>query len=669
MKYKEKIKTKNKNKIYYIMLSALIIGTLILISKFLLISVYYSEGFKVMASQQSKIVIDNPMPRGEIFDRKNRLIVGNKEEKNLYYISDGNMDDEQEWKIAKEIAQNINCAAAKDDIHDTDYKDIYIRENLDKINDKIKSKVTKSTTKEEASVLRREAVTQDDIEQIKKQYGEETLDIKIKMNLNSQKPLLLAENLSTQEQYYIQSKIGSLGGAFILSDWERDYRYGNTLSSLLGGVGDIPKEELNKYQALGYSANEQVGTSYIEKNLESILHSKNQKIEIFYDDAGNINNYKILDKGKEGSDIKLTIDIKVQEQIEKILKQYLKQDNYKLFTNTYASVVDPHTGQIIALGGIYNDKNKYYENSIGEFTTAYEAGSIVKPAVLSMGYAHNKWKYNKVIMDQPIDMGGGVTKASYHNYGSIDEYKAIQVSSNVYFYDMLMQIAGIDYNNSDAFPAKVDEKYFIQVRNDFAQYGLGSLTGIGFDNEIAGMKSTEKNFYQYLDLANGQYDTYTPLQMTQYVSVLANQKQRMKMNYLYSINEPGEMGKLGDAITIVQPTVLNEVDVKAKDMEHIHETMAMPSKSGGTTAAAADSRYNFGSKSGTAESYCLEPGKTKATKTDISSFISYAPYKNPKVALSVLFPCWTPDGEVSKANAANAGGDIMDVLYKNGYIQ
>ncbi|MFV0288392.1 MAG: penicillin-binding transpeptidase domain-containing protein [Mycoplasmatales bacterium] len=657
------------NKKIKIFKNIIIILFIILIGKFLMVTLYYSEDFTNLASSQTNITLENPMPRGEIFDRNNKLVVGNKEQKNLVYLGSDDIDNEQEWEITKELTQNIDVSKNSTTLNEDDYKDLIIRENYEEIMTRVNQNSVKYKDLELEDALRDE-VTQADYDKLAQEYGQEEIKLKILMDASSESyAKVLVENLTEKEQYFLRANFGKLGGCFIVSDWERYYPYQQSLRTILGSVGDIPEEEVDKYESLGYSSSDQVGISYIEKEQEMYLKSTPQKYQIYYDDAGNITNYKIIQTGTAGKDLKLTIDIELQKDIEKILQNRLEEDAYQYFKTDYSSIVDVQTGELLAIAGKYEDDEKYYDVTINNFTTAYEVGSIVKPAVLLMGYYKDTWEWGQQVYDTPMQIGT-VTKGSYHNYGTIDENRAIGVSSNVYFYQVLLKLAGINYAQGDTIPGTIDKEYFDLVRGEFAKFGLGVKTGIDFDNEIEGVKSTDQGAGLYVDLANGQYDTYTPLQVTQYAATLANGKNRMKVNYLYSVNEPGGIGKIGNEINRVSPQVLNVLDEDTKDIKHVQDTLIKPSTiSGGTTGQIADSRYDFGSKSGTSESFYKDETMKEAVKTDNSSFIGYAPYTNPQIAVSVFLPYWTKDGEVTKASAVETGGEVLDACYEHGYIK
>lgn len=637
----------------------------IIFFKFYLVTIHYNPGYTNLIEKQSNVVIETEMPRGEIYDRKGRLIVGNKEIKQLIYLGGNDLTEEKKWEIANNLNENIAIKIPDNIINQRDYQDFVIRENyyeyIETINNN-PSKYEQLTTEEALEQI----VTEEDYNKILKEHTQNEIDIKILIDVATpNNPKIISENLTAEEQYYILQNMDQLGGSFITSKWERYYPYGDTMKSFLGTVGDIPKEQMEYYEKLNYNTNSQVGISYIEKYQEINLRSIPQQIQIYYDDEGNINNYKIKDPGKSGYDIKLTIDIELQKKIDKILKKNLANDSYKYYKTNFSTILDVNTGEVLAMSGKYEDGKNIYDNAVGNFSTAYEIGSIVKPAVLLMGYNNNVWKYNQIVNDKPMEIGG-VTKASYYDYGLVDENRAIQVSSNVYFYTMFLKLAGIEYGKEEI-PSTIEKKYFDLVRKEYGELGLGIKTGLGMDEEIAGVKSQNQGSGLYADLANGQYDTYTTIQSALYMSVLANGEYKYKTNYLLSIHEPKEVGGIGKEIYKIKPKINGKLNKNSADIKHVQATLQKPSH-GGTTSEAYDSRYEIGSKSGTSESFYYEEGMKESIKTNNSSFIAYAPYKNPKISIATLTPYWTQAGNVNKKSAVSIGAEILDACYEEGYI-
>ena len=86
-------------------------------------------------------------------------------------------------------------------------------------------------------------------------------------------------------------------------------------------------------------------------------------------------------------------------------------------------------------------------------------------------------------------------------------------------------MAGINYVPNN--PLDIKQETFNKMRYYFRQFGLGVLVLTCRMNRL--VKWVERITYLVLlDYAIGQYDTYTPLQLAQYISTIANGGYRMK---------------------------------------------------------------------------------------------------------------------------------------------
>ncbi len=133
---------------------------------------------------------------------------------------------------------------------------------------------------------------------------------------------------------YISENNEELTGFNTRLDWERVYPYGDTFKTILGKVSSasqgLPVEEKEYYLKQGYSLNDRVGISYIEKQYETYLRGTKAVYEVI-----NSNELKLVSEGKRGNDIVLTIDINFQQQLEEILTdEVTKRQRVKLIHST-----------------------------------------------------------------------------------------------------------------------------------------------------------------------------------------------------------------------------------------------------------------------------------------------------------------------------------------------
>ncbi|MBL0701674.1 MAG: penicillin-binding protein 2, partial [Spiroplasma sp.] len=498
-------------------------------------------------------------------------------------------------------------------------------------------------------------------------YGENELHIRTKiMHATSKTPVTIKSKLSNQEMYSITAAYGETGGFYLSKEWEREYPHGNTLRTFLGKTDSIPEEDLDYHISKGYSINDEVGVSYLEKELELILHSQPNKIKFYFDEYGNIVGEEINQVGKAGSDVKLTIDIEIQKIVDRELAKYLKDNEYQYNINAFTTITNPNNGDIIALGGQTELDDNYYDYSIGNFTQAYEVGSVVKPAVLLAAYDLDVRQWGDILVDEPLHIKGTPIKKSFVTMGPIDETEAIARSSNVYFYKTLLHIAGEEYVEDQ--PLNIEYKYFELVRNYYTQFGLGVETGIGMENEHIGFKGSGSDPGLYLDLANGQYDTYTNLQMNQFIATIGNDGSRYKLKYIDSIHQ-SKIGTESGNVQKEEPSIiLNQLTMDIKDIKHTKDAMAQcATYSGGTCRGKGFESLDveFGGKSGTAESFYWDNEDKKLLLTNSTSFIGYFPAVDPKYAISTIVPNFTSAGDLNGVeDAVNLAAAIMKKIYK-----
>jgi cell division protein FtsI/penicillin-binding protein 2 len=207
------------------------------------------------------------------------------------------------------------------------------------------------------------------------------------------------------------------------------------------------------------------------------------------------------------------------------------------------------------------------------------------------------------------------------------------------------------------------------MRNSFAQFGLGVRTGIDLPNEMSGFKGSEVSPGKLLDLAIGQYDTYTPMQLAQYVSSIANGGNRMKPHMVKEIRDPVDNNEqLGPVAEDVSPTVLNRLDMKEEWIERVQSGFDKVAMEQGGTAYKyfGNKPYTVAAKTGTAEAFYDGPNRldySEPQETMNITLVGYAPAKNPEVAFAVVVP-WAYQGHTGHSMSKEIGEEIMDTYFE-----
>lgn len=456
--------------------------------------------------------------------------------------------------------------------------------------------------------------------------------------------------LSDTQVAVIASASKELPGISISTSWDRKVLE-TSLSSIVGTVSSeksgLPAEEVDTYLKKGYSLNDRVGTSYLEKQYEEVLQGKRTVKEIHLDKHGDMESVENIEEGSKGKNIKLTIDLAFQDSVDNLLKNYFNSElangGARYSEGVYAVALNPKTGAVLSMSGIKHDLNtgELTQDSLGTVTNVFVPGSVVKAATISSGWENGVLSGNQTLTDQPIVFQGSAPIYSWYKlaYGSfpITAVEALEYSSNAYVVQTALGIMGQTYQPNMFVGTSNLETAMGKLRSTFAEYGLGASTGIDLPNESTGFIPKEYNFANYITNAFGQFDNYTPMQLAQYVGTIANNGVRIAPHIVEGIYGNNEQGGLGDLIQTVDTKEINKVNISESDMAILHQGFYQVSH--GTSPLTTGRAFSDGAtvsisgKTGTGESYVA--GGQEANNTNA---VAYAPTENPQIAVAVVFP-------------------------------
>lgn len=590
-----------------------------------------------------KVVYGDSAPRGRIYDRNGRLIVDNIAVKTITYKKSG-LSTSEEISLAYKLGSILDIDYKK--LSDEDLRNFWIKNNPTLADDLI--------TDDEYLDLKERRIDYSTIEKYKlERVPKEVLDsysssdkeaayIYKLMNTgyNYEDKVIKKDNVSDVEYAVIAEELSLLPGVNVKLDWEREYLYGDVFRTILGNVSSengIPYELKNYYLNKGYALNDRVGTSYLEYQYEDLLKGVKNKYQVVN------GRYILLEEGSRGHDIKLTIDIELQAEIEKILEEELlvtkSEPNTRYYNKSFVIVSNPNTGEILAMAGkqiVGSMGNyKFYDYTPGILTSPVVVGSVVKGASHIVGYNTGSLSIGEVRDDACLKIAATPLKCSWKYLGVLDDLSALQFSSNTYQYNTAIRVGKGNYSY-DA-PLVIDESAFDIYRNTFAQFGLGVSTGIDLPVESLGYKGSSTLPGHLMDFSIGQYDTYTPIQLSQYINTIANGGSRMKPYLLKSIYNPTKDG-LTDRVRGTEPVVLNTVDTDSIYMDRVKLGFKSVLESG-TGYGFIDLAYKPAGKTGTSESFIdTNDDGIVDTETISNTFVAYAPYDNPSVSFTVISP-------------------------------
>ena len=351
----------------------------------------------------------------------------------------------------------------------------------------------------------------------------------------------------------------------------------------------------------------------------------------------------MIKEGKRGNDIVLSIDINLQKELEDILTEEVRRTKGEANTNYYdhSSVVlqDPKTGEILAMSSKkITEDGEIIDSTSSILTSPITPGSVVKGASMLVGYNTGAIKMGEYMVDECIEVAGVPEKCSSHTLGTIDDITALAKSSNVYQFKTAIRVNGQEYFRG--MKLNFNQKAFNTYRNMYRSFGLGTKTGIDLPVESLGYTSKDKKAGNLLDFVMGQYETYTPIQLSQYITTIANDGTRLKPHLLKEVHKSTNSNSLGKTILIVKPKKLNKVKTENKYFNRIKEGFyAVTHAPGAYGVGYINDIYDPAGKTGTSQSFLdTDNDGVIDTETITSSFIGYAPATNPKLSIIVTSP-------------------------------
>lgn len=661
------------------------------------IQIVKGEDYVRALERTEEVRVNTSVPRGRIFDRYGRILVDNQPENAITYTKMQTTKSAEMLEIAEKLANLIEQPTEK--VTQRDKLDFWILRNPEKAKEKVTQKEmtkfqleneeleTKEINKEYDRRIR-DRITDEELEQLT-DFDLEVLAIYREMmtgyNLSPQ--IIKGENVTPEEFARVSEQLADLPGVNTTTDWKRVRLsplaiLGRTTVPSKG----VPKSKLDFYLARDYSRNDRVGESYFEAEYEEILQGEKSVVKNITNKKGQVVETMTTFAGEPGKDLVTTIDVELQQKADEILEKYLLELKAKggsqLLDRGFLVAMSPKTGELLSVVGKKIEKDKdtgkpyIVDYSYGTFTSAYEAGSTVKAATVLMGYNEGVIKPGTVMLDSPMRIGNITLNTLFNKTGSVmlDDLTALERSSNVYMFKIAMGIGGRTYSPGMRF--SLASGTLQTMRNEYAQFGLGVPTGIDLPGESTGYQADPDTDVKLLNLAIGQFDTYTTMQLAQYISTIANGGYRIQPRMLKEIRNPSKDGEyLGQVVEEVAPKILNKIENSQGEIEHVQEGLRRVyfGANGSARRQFETADYTAAGKTGTAEVVYYGPQRDKwKTNTINIVHVGYAPYDDPEIAYAVIFPWATTNFTNNYLPQANlTARELVDSYFelKNKYAE
>jgi len=430
----------------------------------------------------------------------------------------------------------------------------------------------------------------------------------------------------------------------------RSYPLGELGSHVIGYIGRINQQEKERIEdtedAANYRGTEHIGKLGVEQSFETTLHGQTGFDLLETSAGGHAVRHLNSRPAIPGGTVMLSLDIRLQKLVE------------DLFGKRRGALValDPNNGEVLALvskptfdpnlfvGGIDQENWQALNESIDKpllnraLRGTYPPGSTYKPFMALAALETGKRTPEQGIYDPGWFTFGSRTFRSHPGgLGYVDMHRAIQYSSNTYFYALALDM-GVD-----------------TIHDFMAPLGFGQITGIDLGGELRGvLPSTEwkrqinknakradaRRWYSgdTVSLGIGQgYNNFTMLQLAVAEATLANGGTRYRPHLIKAVKDPttGE-------ITPVPTPPGQSLGFKPAHVALVNRALAAVNQAGTGRRVFANTPYKSAGKTGTAQAISLGQNVRYNAKLlaehqrDHSLFAAFAPVENPRIAVAVI---------------------------------
>jgi len=496
------------------------------------------------------------------------------------------------------------------------------------------------------------------------------------------RPVVIAKDVDPIIIAKLEEERLDLPGVVIQITPVRDYTYKELLGPILGYTGLIPEEEFEQYKREGYELVDKLGLTGLEYVYETDLRGAKGSENIEIDASGQkVRTVNEIKKAIPGRNLKLTIDVGLQEVTSKALQEMMDKED----SNQGAAIaMNPNTGEILAMVSLPSYDDNIFSRGITPrelsllsenpwtplinhaISGFYPPGSTFKivPATGALQertvqpdtiffdegtlYLPNQFFPDNRRLDQPFFCW------LRQGHGEVNVTLALAYSCNVYFY----QIGG------GYFPTEYEGLGVDRLGNYARLFGFGVESGIDLPAEGTGLvpDARWKRLNQAERWLTG--DTYnmsvgqgfmlaTPLQVLNSFAVIANGGTLYRPFVVKEI-----LDDQGKVVREMQPKIIRNLNIEPEFMGLVQQGLRMViAEEAGTAHDTFDVPGIIASgKTGTAE-YCDEYpqciDRTGRVKTKHAWFASYAPSNAPEI-VTVVFVYGGNEGSQTSVPVTNA---------------
>ena len=451
-------------------------------------------------------------------------------------------------------------------------------------------------------------------------------------------PRKVKDGLTLREAALIESHRLDLPGVMVRAESQRNYPGGPTAAHLLGYVGEVSSDQLERPEYADLHLGSIIGQYGVERTYDRFLRGRSGQKTVEVNALGHEKRTVEVEKPLAGDDLYLTIDARLQGLAEQLLGQ--------------------ESGAIIAI-----------ETTTGD-VLAMASRPVFDPNVLSRELTPKQW--DKIVQDEGHPLTNRATQGQYPpgstfkiivaaaglETGTVNTTTKVRCMGGYPFGGRIyrdwkagghgvMGVVDAIVDSCDVFFYTIGQRLGIDTMAEFAErFGLGHETGIELPSERTGIvpstawKARARNEIwlpgETISAAIGQgFTTVTPMQMAMVMVTVAGKGESFRPRIVRAIKERAT----GQVLEL--PSVpRSKLALRPETYELLHESLEGV-VTRGTAGRARSALVTIAGKTGTAQTITLKGHRRKAEEIpkklrDHAWFVSYAPAEAPHIAVAVL---------------------------------
>lgn len=248
----------------------------------------------------------------------------------------------------------------------------------------------------------------------------------------------VATNVGEKTMAAILENADVLPGVTIKDEYRRCYNYGNYIAHIIGYTGKISADELAELSQVDdtYRASDIVGKSGVEKSYESVLSGTKGSKRVLVDSRGRIKQVLEEIEPITGSDIYLTIDVKLTAQIYDLLERRLAEILVSRIVNSDKNRSETAEGEtvVIPIKDVYFALFDNNSLSVDKFEDSLDSPAT---ASVSEKFTSKKNDVLTYIEDELISSSYTLNELSKQNQDYLKNIRTILINGNILNKDMI----------------------------------------------------------------------------------------------------------------------------------------------------------------------------------------------------------------------------------------